>query len=893
MKKFKSLQLILIMILCISLSTLFVACGGGDPVKISFETNGGTTIAEMEVDDDFQMPTNPTKPGCTFVGWYLDEQLTTPFDETKIDEIKQSFKVFAKWADKPLDQISISTPVLSSTGNVVSWSDVTVTDDLSVVYFVSIDNGAALAYSANSVSLDMFTTGEHSVSVYAALASNNAKKSETATKTIDVEAVEDNAVINTGYAGTHSTLAQDGDDKVLVFYLGLNEQVTNATNITVDSPIVEIANPNNGTGKLVKPKSIGGPFELKVTSSNGETTYKAYVRPRITGFTVANNNVADRANTNFQNKTDASYKIGVDNEFKFNTTILDGDAEIIDNRYVPLAIEIKNGNSVVAEGENTYQNDKGELTFSESLVGETYAISIIPKYFAAADADNVKATTMNVTFVDGINVYTNEQLQKAVQDCSVSEITIHNTIVAQYNDEQKLEGVDYARHIDPREFTKANYKKSASVYARYTDGTDSVKSLTINGNYFDIDAKNLPRLKVEDGKNDDKNAIDTTGYLKVRESGAYEIYSQESGIFAFASAVKGFSVNINNLHITGNCDLSEEDIDYDKVGTDADVARQAQEFIKKQSGSLHGIVNNGITLNSNNVWIQNVMQGYQLRHTASLAENYATNQMITQANVSYTRVENTFYSAMFVVNAKATVDHSYFTNTGSAIFCMADDYQYGSDTENETSYATFDATKSGVPYDPELIADSSNVYDSWAVGNEAYYSTEDGMSGMPTLLKQKVNENLTENGTNHTITDGEKFNFILQFINGETYRKMSMVFMDGNTEVSRIERCAHYTIRNEDVDLSDLMGYPAGTVLQKDPRIQQGAFMAPIGAYSNPKAFLVMASQVGQTAFADSFNNGVATFGKGSDKAGRKMLEVIYSDAVDITAIVEVMPVAQ
>lgn len=891
MKKIKNLQLIFITMLCISLSTLFVACGGKEPVKISFETNGGSYIAQIEIDENFQMPQNPTKQGFTFDGWYIDQNLTTKFDETKIYEYKESFTLFAKWADIPLDQISISTPVLSKEGNVVSWEEVTVTENLDVVYYVSVDNGASLAYSAKSVSLDMFTTGEHTVSVYAALASNNAKKSQTATIIVDVVAVEDNAVINTGYAGTHSTLAQEGDQKVLVFYMGLNEQVSNATEIVVDSPIVEIANPNNGTGKLIKPKSIGGPFELKVTSTSGTTTYKAYVRPRITGFAVANNNIADRAKTNFQNKTDTSYKVGVENQFSFNTQILDGQGNVIDNRYVPLVIEIKKDGNVIEQGEDTYQNDKGVLTFNDSFIGQTYSVSVIPKYFAFADANNVKETTMEITFTKGVNVYTNEQLKKAVQDCSVEEITIHDTIVAQYNDEQKLEGVDYARHIDPRYFTKENYKKSASVYARYTTDSDSVKTLTINGNYFDIDAKNLPRLKSEKGKNDNQNLIDITGYLKVRESGAYEIYGQESGVFAFASAAKGFSVNINNLHITGNCDLSEEDIDYDKVGTDDDIAQQAKAFIKNQSGSLHGIVNTGITLNANNVWIQNVMQGYQLRHTFELAGNYETNKMITQANVIYTRVENTFYSAMFLVNAKATVANSLFTNTGSAIFAIVDDYQYGSDTKNETSYATYDATKSGVPYDPELVVYSSNVYNSWAVGNEAYYSTEPGMGGLAMQLKQTVNGALTQFNTGHTITKGEEFNFILQFINEVKYKKMKVTFVDDEKQTV-LDRGALY----------------ATTQTANDARLgaMGGNFLYPIGKYSDFNNYVSMAMTMpGVSSPADlakpqfiamavgySFANDIATFGTNND---RKMLEVIAPDGTgkEITAIVEVMPVAQ
>ena len=48
-------------------------------------------------------------------------------------------------------------------------------------------------------------------------------------------------------------------------------------------------------------------------------------------------------------------------------------------------------------------------------------------------------------------------------------------------------------------------------------------------------------------------------------------------------------------------------------------------------------------------------------------------------------------------------------------------------------------------------------------------------------------------------------------------------------------------------------------------------------------------------AVSYSFNNDLATFGKGSDKENRKMLEVIAPalGGTEITAIVEVMPVAQ
>ena len=77
MKKFAKWRAALFVVLLLSLSTLFVACNRD--IVISFETNGGTEIESMVVDDDFEMPANPTRNGFVFDGWYTDKELTEPF----------------------------------------------------------------------------------------------------------------------------------------------------------------------------------------------------------------------------------------------------------------------------------------------------------------------------------------------------------------------------------------------------------------------------------------------------------------------------------------------------------------------------------------------------------------------------------------------------------------------------------------------------------------------------------------------------------------------------------------------------------------------------------------------------------------------------------------------
>ena len=63
---------------------------------ITFESNGGTPVAQQEIIGYVIEPTPPTKVGHTFDGWYADADLTNPwaFEE---DEIAGDMTLYAKW----------------------------------------------------------------------------------------------------------------------------------------------------------------------------------------------------------------------------------------------------------------------------------------------------------------------------------------------------------------------------------------------------------------------------------------------------------------------------------------------------------------------------------------------------------------------------------------------------------------------------------------------------------------------------------------------------------------------------------------------------------------------------------------------------------------------------
>ncbi|MDD6736177.1 MAG: S-layer homology domain-containing protein, partial [Clostridiales bacterium] len=66
---------------------------------VKFETNGGNTISSQSIGKNGTVtePTEPTKAGYTFDGWYTDLELTREYDFSQ--KITGSFTLYAKWIE--------------------------------------------------------------------------------------------------------------------------------------------------------------------------------------------------------------------------------------------------------------------------------------------------------------------------------------------------------------------------------------------------------------------------------------------------------------------------------------------------------------------------------------------------------------------------------------------------------------------------------------------------------------------------------------------------------------------------------------------------------------------------------------------------------------------------
>lgn len=76
---------------------------------VKFNSNGGTTVPNQYLDDGavIKQPSNPTKKGYTFEGWYKDSKLEYKWDFAT--PVTANMTLYAKWtSDKTLSSVSIS-----------------------------------------------------------------------------------------------------------------------------------------------------------------------------------------------------------------------------------------------------------------------------------------------------------------------------------------------------------------------------------------------------------------------------------------------------------------------------------------------------------------------------------------------------------------------------------------------------------------------------------------------------------------------------------------------------------------------------------------------------------------------------------------------------------------
>lgn len=97
--------------------------GGTTQYTVTFETNGGNKTDSVKVNKNgtLSKPTEPTKDGYIFDGWYSDKECKTAYDfGTKVTK---SMTLYAKWVEKETEPTEPVTPKWENPFNDVKESD--------------------------------------------------------------------------------------------------------------------------------------------------------------------------------------------------------------------------------------------------------------------------------------------------------------------------------------------------------------------------------------------------------------------------------------------------------------------------------------------------------------------------------------------------------------------------------------------------------------------------------------------------------------------------------------------------------------------------------------------------------------------------------------------------
>ena len=107
MKKLTKLFLAFCMV---ALITVVTACNNEKKTyKVTFETNGGSIVKSISVEENKELtfPTDPTKEGYKFLGWYLDEKLENKVPTPYV--VTENITFYASWEMTETTEILVNT----------------------------------------------------------------------------------------------------------------------------------------------------------------------------------------------------------------------------------------------------------------------------------------------------------------------------------------------------------------------------------------------------------------------------------------------------------------------------------------------------------------------------------------------------------------------------------------------------------------------------------------------------------------------------------------------------------------------------------------------------------------------------------------------------------------
>lgn len=658
----------------------------------------------------------------------------------------------------------------------------------------------------NGYEVDLGGFSQTTVGVYTITISYKSYQAQTFTVEVKRVLTGDNYIVDT--------------DGTIVLFSNVSYTFTGATNISLTNNTTQVV--TTVTGSTLAPMN-NGYYTMNYTNTAGDSrTKNVKVVDYLTLFAVGSD-YTDRVDSiesgDYIKTTVDPYLVGIANDFIFDINAISAKTSVFTNvttDYVNFKFYVKNE---LEEFELTNAasivsvTDGYKFRFNEAYVGKTVKMIATAKY----------QTFSNIEFIfilnNGYNVFTHSDLVYAFSNRNVASINVHREIVAVMAPEQlnpngtprnvwASAAVNYVTYDQSGAMT-AN--ATANLYVRIGGNTD----LVINGNYFDINGKNLPKLRVNSAESYTDQPNETLDIM-----GKTEIINSQSSIFYFdlrtanvnanyTSAVENnltraqfnelepYKVTFNNLTIMGSTVTPTGDM------TD----EEQQTIIYQNSGSHAGIMGlsdyeaNNVNVGFCVIAIFVCAKGADVDLTdCHLKESWANN--IYGHGSSYVTLQNCFVE-----------------NAGGAAVWLED----------------IDLT-SGDIYDPHFVMDAETNIDNYVSGTEAWFvayqmqtfvpAAKSGIEGAVNTYSQNTKTILVEKQDSLGGTY-ETFNF-------------AVVILDKYTGTPTYR--AGYTY--EDINVSRVIAE-----FNQDIRKAGGRFMCVVDQLADTVTFLTAVSNRGNEIY--------------------------------------------
>jgi uncharacterized repeat protein (TIGR02543 family) len=261
---------------------------------ITYEVNGGSEINPdiLNFGTNLTTPTEPTKPGHTFVGWYVDQGLTNLFNfSTSMPS--ENITLYAKWTINEYS-ISYSTVLLQKFINISSSRD----------FSLAITNSGKLyAWGLN----ESGQLGDGSVI------------SRNRPTLIAFSGLQIGETIQSVSAGTSHSLALTTNGRVYAWGRNSNRELGDGTTINKTIPTL-ISFPNFQSGETIQSVSAGSSHSLALTTHGNVFSWGKNDRFQIGDGTTINKAIPTLVSFNSLQNEETINNINAGHDYSLTVT---------------------------------------------------------------------------------------------------------------------------------------------------------------------------------------------------------------------------------------------------------------------------------------------------------------------------------------------------------------------------------------------------------------------------------------------------------------------------------------------------------------------------------------------------------------------------------------------